>query len=94
MGWLADETGLDKCAANFVPLTPLSHLNRAADVYAARTALVYGPLRRSYAEFYSEYSEEITAERRRKFRTMLRTSPNFGKHRVHPEEVQFESANI
>ena len=50
MGWLADETGLGKCAANFVPLTPLSHLNRAADVFARRTALVYGPLRRSYAE--------------------------------------------
>jgi fatty-acyl-CoA synthase len=26
MGWLADETGLEKCAANHVPLTPLSHL--------------------------------------------------------------------
>ena len=50
MGWLADETGLQKCAANFVPLTPLSHLNRAADVYAGRTALVYGPVRRTYAE--------------------------------------------
>jgi fatty-acyl-CoA synthase len=51
MGWLTDETGLGKCAANFVPLTPLSHLNRAADVYAGRVALVYGPLRRTYAEY-------------------------------------------
>ncbi len=50
MGWLADETGLGKCAANHVPLTPLSHLNRAADVYAGRTALVYGPIRRTYRE--------------------------------------------
>ena len=50
MGWLADETGLGKCAANFVALTPLSHLNRAADVFAGRTALVYGPLRRTYGE--------------------------------------------
>ena len=40
MGWLADETGLGKTAANFVALTPLSHLRRAADVFAARTAVV------------------------------------------------------
>ena len=51
MGWLADETGLGKSAANFVALTPLSHLNRAADVYATRTAVVYGPVRRTYAEY-------------------------------------------
>ena len=36
MGWMADETGLDKCAANYVPLTPLSHLQRAAHVFADR----------------------------------------------------------
>ncbi len=30
MGWMADETGLEKTAANFVPLTPLSHLRRAS----------------------------------------------------------------
>ena len=40
MGWMADETGLDKCAANYVPLTPLSHLNRARTVFADRTALI------------------------------------------------------
>ena len=33
MGWMSDETGLDKCAANYVPLTPLSHLSRANIVY-------------------------------------------------------------
>jgi fatty-acyl-CoA synthase len=38
MGWLADEAGLAKCAANYVPLTPLSHLKRAADLFAHRTA--------------------------------------------------------
>ena len=31
MGWLADETGLGKCAANYAPLTPLAHLQRAVD---------------------------------------------------------------
>ncbi len=42
MGWMADEIGLHDGAANHVPLTPLSHLNRAADVFADRTALVDG----------------------------------------------------
>lgn len=51
MGWLADETGLEKCAANYVPLTPLSHLKRAADVFANRTALVWKSTRLSYAEY-------------------------------------------
>jgi fatty-acyl-CoA synthase len=51
MGWLADETGLGKCAANYVPLTPLSFLIRAASVWPAREALVYGPVRRTYSEY-------------------------------------------
>ena len=61
MGWLADETGLGKCAANFVALTPLSHLNRAADVYAGRTALVYGPLRWNYAEYRARVAQLASA---------------------------------
>lgn len=56
MGWLADETGLEKRAANYVPLTPLSHLRRAADVFATREALVYGEKRWTYAE----YAERVT----------------------------------
>jgi fatty-acyl-CoA synthase len=52
MGWLADESGLQKCAANHVPLTPLSHLRRAADVFAAREALVYGSIRLTYRDYY------------------------------------------
>ncbi len=51
MGWLRDETGLDRCAANHVALTPLSHLGRAAQVWPRRTALVYGATRRSYADY-------------------------------------------
>ncbi|MFN3293313.1 MAG: AMP-binding protein, partial [Gemmobacter sp.] len=51
MGWLADETGLDRTAANFVPLTPLSHLTRAADIWPDHEALVYGPHRRSYRQY-------------------------------------------
>lgn len=57
MGWLSDETGLEKCAANHVALTPLSHLRRAADVFAAREALVYGDRRFSYAAYRDRVSQ-------------------------------------
>ena len=49
MGWMADETGLDRCAANHVALTPLSHLARAAAIWPGREALAYGAVRRDYA---------------------------------------------
>ena len=53
MGWLEDETGLERCEANFVPLTPLSHLNRANDVFPDREALVYGDRRYRYGDYHS-----------------------------------------
>ena len=52
MGWLADETGLERTAANYVPLTPLSHLQRAAHVFAQDTAVIYGGVRHSYSAYY------------------------------------------
>ena len=61
MGWMADETGLEKCAANYVPLTPLSHLRRAAEVFANRTAVVYGDHRVSYAEYHARCSRLASA---------------------------------
>ena len=61
MGWLADETGLDKCAANHVALTPLSHLRRARDVFADRTAVIYGDHRVTYAEYYDRCSRLASA---------------------------------
>ena len=44
---------LDRNPANFQPLTPLTFLERAAAVYPKHTAIIHGPLRRSYAEFYA-----------------------------------------
>ncbi|HEY1364852.1 MAG TPA: AMP-binding protein, partial [Xanthobacteraceae bacterium] len=44
---------LDRNPANFQPLTPLSFLARAAQVFPEHTAIIHGPLRRSYAEFYT-----------------------------------------
>ena len=46
-------TGLDRNPANYQPLTPLTFLERAAGVFPDHTAIVHGPLRRSYAEFYA-----------------------------------------
>ncbi|HKO90810.1 MAG TPA: AMP-binding protein, partial [Polyangiaceae bacterium] len=45
------ERGLGKNAANFVALTPLGFLERAAVAYAQRTAVVHGAQRYNYAEF-------------------------------------------
>ncbi len=61
MGWMADETGLERCAANHVPLTPLSHLRRAADVFADRIALIYGDTQRSYRDYHARVSQLASA---------------------------------
>ncbi|MGX9357131.1 AMP-binding protein [Roseobacteraceae bacterium S113] len=57
MGWMSDEAGLDKRAANYVPLTPLSHLRRAALVFPDKLAVVYGPHRKTYAEYHARCSQ-------------------------------------
>lgn len=41
---------LQKAQANHVPLTPLSFLRRAENLHGARTAVIYGDIRRSWAE--------------------------------------------
>ena len=61
MGWMADETGLGKRRANYVPLTPLSHLNRAARVFPEREAVVYGARRLSYAQYHARVSQLAAA---------------------------------
>jgi fatty-acyl-CoA synthase len=44
-------TGLDRNEANFVPLSPVSFLERAAQVYPGKTAVIHGELAYSYREF-------------------------------------------
>ena len=44
------ESGLDKNAANYVPLTPISFLLRTASVYPNRLAVAYGERRYSWRE--------------------------------------------
>jgi fatty-acyl-CoA synthase len=48
----AYELDLERNGANYVALSPLSFLSRAALVYANKTAVIYGNLRYSYAAFY------------------------------------------
>lgn len=45
-------TDLDKNAANYSPLSPLTFIERAAAVYPERCALVYDETRRSWCETY------------------------------------------
>jgi fatty-acyl-CoA synthase len=47
------DSDLDRNPANYQPLTPLGFLERAAAVFPNHTAIIHGPLRRSYAEFYA-----------------------------------------
>ena len=61
MGWLADESGLERRRANFVPLTPLSHLNRAAHVFPDHEALVYGTRRYTYRDYHARVSQLASA---------------------------------
>ena len=47
----AYETGLDRNPANVTPLTPISFLERTADVFPERCAWIHGGERASYARF-------------------------------------------
>ncbi len=44
------EQDLGQCPANYVPLTPLTFLERAASVWPDRTAVIHGPVRRTWGE--------------------------------------------
>jgi fatty-acyl-CoA synthase len=47
------EQGLSKNAANYVPLSPLSFIERTAQVYPQRLAVVHGARRLTWAEAYA-----------------------------------------
>ena len=50
MGWMQNENGLKKNNANYVPLTPLSHINRAAQVFPNKDAVIYGEHKKTWLE--------------------------------------------
>src|ERR1039458_2557911 len=56
---------LDRNPANFQPLTPLSFLARAAEIYPDTTAIIHGGLSRNYREFYKRAKKLASALSRR-----------------------------
>ncbi|SER14246.1 fatty-acyl-CoA synthase [Solimonas aquatica] len=48
----AFDQGLDRCAANYVALSPVDFIARSAAVYGERPAIVYGEIRRNWAQTY------------------------------------------
>ncbi len=56
---------LDKCAANFQPLSPLPFLERAAAIYPRRLAVVHGSRQDTYAELYRRTRRLASALSRR-----------------------------
>ena len=59
------ETDLDKCGANYVPLSPLSFLRRAERVFPEKTAVTHHDRSYNYAQF---------AQRVRKFASAIRAA--------------------
>jgi fatty-acyl-CoA synthase len=50
---MKDRPELQKCAANYVPLTPVSFLARAARFFGERTAVIHNDRRFTYPELYA-----------------------------------------
>ena len=59
------ERGLDKNAANYTPLSPLTFLERAASVYPERIAVVHGEVRITWAQTYARCRQLASALRKR-----------------------------
>ena len=56
---------LDKNDANFSAMTPLGFIQRTAAIYPTRTAVVYGDIRRSWAETWTRVRKAANALNRR-----------------------------
>ncbi|HEV8439686.1 MAG TPA: acyl-CoA synthetase, partial [Methylomirabilota bacterium] len=59
------DVGLDRVGANYVPLTPLSFLPRAATVYPLKTAVIHGERTFTYAQLYARCRRLAAALARR-----------------------------
>jgi fatty-acyl-CoA synthase len=76
---MKDPPYLQRRAANFEALTPITFLDRATEVYPDRTAVVHGSLRRSYRELHTRCLRLADALRRRGIQrgeTVAVLSPN------------------
>jgi fatty-acyl-CoA synthase len=61
----AYDVDLERNAANFQPLTPLTFLDRAAAVYPDQTAIVHGTRSSNYRQFYARARQLASALARR-----------------------------
>lgn len=52
---------LDKNIANYQPLTPISFLERASDVFPNHTAIIHGSLKQTYSNFYTRSKKLASA---------------------------------
>ena len=52
---------LDKNLANYQPLTPISFLERAADVFPNHIAIIHGSLKQTYSNFYARSKKLASA---------------------------------
>ena len=59
------EQGLEKNAANHVPLTPISFIARAAEVHPERIAIIDGRIRQTWRETYERCLRLASALRKR-----------------------------
>jgi fatty-acyl-CoA synthase len=59
------EQDLPRNPANFAPITPLAFLERTAEIYPDRLAVVHGPLRRTWAEVEARCRRLASALERR-----------------------------
>jgi fatty-acyl-CoA synthase len=57
--------GLDRNAANYTPLTPVSFLAKAASTYPLKTAVIHGSVRRDWSETYERCRRLASALARR-----------------------------
>ena len=62
------ESGLDRNAANYTALTPVSFLAKAADVYPERTAVIHGDVRRNWRDTYARCRRLASALEKRGMR--------------------------
>src|SRR6202011_4496358 len=66
------DTDLERNAANFQPLTPLSFLARAAEVYPDQTAIIHGKRSWSYRQFFSRAKQFASALANREFSKVVK----------------------
>src|SRR5437868_2560707 len=55
------DQALDRNEANFAPLSPLSFIERAAEVYPQRLAVIHGDLRRTWSQVYGRCRQLASA---------------------------------